>query len=170
MFGSNGYRKQLRGMKVQMRLGPNAAVRAGDRSAGFTLVELTIVILILAILAALVIPQFSSASDESRDNSLKMNLYRIRQQLEVYRQQHNGNWPSQANFVEQMTMASNADGQTAEPGTAGYPYGPYIREIPVNPWTNTATTGSGDIGTSDWYYNESTGEFRPNNSEDAAGL
>jgi len=30
-------------------------------------------------------------------------------------------------------MASTPDGATAEPGTRGYGYGPYLREVPDNP-------------------------------------
>ena len=50
---------------------------------GFTLVEILIVVIILGILAAIVIPQFSQASTEARVSSLKTNLQTIRSQLEL---------------------------------------------------------------------------------------
>lgn len=129
---------------------------------GFTLVEVLIVVVILAILAAIVLPQFTSATEQTRDNSLRMDLYRIRQQLEVYREQHNGQYPT--DFVTQMSRATNAAGDDADQGTAGYPFGPYIHDVPKNPFTGHNDVGDGAVGSSDWYYAD--GDFRPNDSED----
>ena len=36
-------------------------------------------------------------------------------------------------FVEQMTLSTKAFRQTAAPNTPGFPYGPYLQEIPENP-------------------------------------
>jgi type II secretion system protein G len=131
---------------------------------GFTLVEILIVVVILGILAAIVVPQFVSAASESRDSSIKMDLHRIRQQLEVYRQQHNGDYPTLAEFPDQMTQYSAADGTTNAAAGPGFPNGPYIREIPANPRNQLRTVTNGAVGTSGWYYNEATGEFRANDS------
>ena len=65
----------------------------------FTLVELLIVVIILGILASVVIPQFSDASTDARMSSLATNLMTIRGQIDLYRLQHNGTYPAQANFV-----------------------------------------------------------------------
>jgi general secretion pathway protein G len=143
--------------------------RNADRSSArpdnhaFTLVEILIVVAILGILAAIVVPQFISAASAGRDNSLKMDLFRIRTQLEIYKEQH-GQYPVLANFEAQMTMASNAAGNTAAPWTIGYPLGPYIRAVPVNPNTLGNTVGAGAVGSSDWYYDDTTNEFHPNDS------
>lgn len=131
----------------------------------FTLVEILIVVAILGILAALVIPQFSSAAATTRESSIRMDLNRIRAQIEIYRQQHTSTPPSLANFADQMTRASNDAGQTAAVGTEGYRYGPYFMYVPINPSTNTRTVTDGAVGTSAWYYNETTGDFRANDSE-----
>src|SRR5204862_2599192 len=58
------------------------------RKTGFTLVEILIVVIILGILAAIVIPQFTSASQDARKNSLVSQLQTIKAQLELSRLQH----------------------------------------------------------------------------------
>ena len=135
------------------------------RRDAFTLVEILIVVVILGILAAIVVPQFTSAASESRENSMRMTIHRMRIQLELYKEHHNNSYPSLAAFADQMTQASNTAGVTAAPGTAGFPWGPYIREMPPNPNTGGSTLGDGAVGTSDWYYNEETGEFAGNDSD-----
>lgn len=147
---------------VQRIAGLSTAARSLRR--GFTLVEILIVVVILAILAALVVPQFSSAANEARENSLKTDLYRIRQQVEVYKQQHNGDWPALAKFAAQLTQTSRGDGTTSANSSAGYKYGPYLQQIPVNPFTGNNVVKDGDVGTSDWYYDQTTGVFRANDS------
>ncbi|MCE9591179.1 MAG: prepilin-type N-terminal cleavage/methylation domain-containing protein [Planctomycetes bacterium] len=134
------------------------------RATGFTLIEILIVVVILGILAAIVVPQFVSASDSARENSVKMDLNRIRTQLEVYRNQHNGAYPTLSDFVDQMTLASDATGATAAVGTSGYQFGPYLMEMPNNPRIGTATISNGAVGSSAWYYDDTTGDFRANDS------
>ncbi len=145
------------------RHGQHAHLRRRDHGA-FTLVEVLIVILILAVLAAIVVPQFTSAAANARDSSLKMDLMRVRTQLQIYQAQHRGSWPTLANFVAQMTQASDATGATAAPGTDGYPYGPYLLAIPVNPLLPSDVVSNGAVGSSGWYYDEATGEFLANDS------
>ena len=131
-------------------------------SAGFTLVEVLIVVVILGILAAIVVPQFTSAAEATREGSTQMDLNRIRTQIEIYRAQHNDTPPTLASFEDQMTQASDKLGNTASPGTSGYDFGPYIRAVPINKFTGANTVGNGGAGSSDWYYDESTGDFRAN--------
>src|SRR5256885_1739083 len=61
---------------------------------GFTLVEILIVVIILGILAAIVIPQFTNASQDARKNSLTSQLQTMRSQIELYKLQHLDNLPS----------------------------------------------------------------------------
>src|SRR5450759_1499239 len=56
--------------------------------AGFTLVELLIVVIILAILAAIVIPQFSSSTKDAQESALDANLSALRSAIELYKVQH----------------------------------------------------------------------------------
>src|ERR1043165_2695878 len=56
--------------------------------SGFTLVEILIVVIILGILAAIVIPQFTNASQDARKSSLVSQLQTLRSQSELYKLQH----------------------------------------------------------------------------------
>ena len=47
-------------------------------STGFTLVELSVVAVVLAILAAVIVPVFSSSSNEAKDVAVRADLSRIR--------------------------------------------------------------------------------------------
>ena len=70
------------------------------REQGFTLVEILIVVVILGILAAIVIPQFTNASETARASSLNTQLQSIRSQLELYQLQHNGEYPPEATLFK----------------------------------------------------------------------
>ncbi|MGI9288711.1 MAG: type IV pilin protein, partial [Pseudomonadales bacterium] len=67
---------------------------------GFTLVELLIVVIILAILAAIVVPQFASTTRDANISALDSNLANIRSVIDLYAQQHNGARPAQAAVTE----------------------------------------------------------------------
>ena len=91
---------------------------------GFTLVELLIVIMILGILAALIIPQFSSASADTKRSSLAASLNSLRGQIELYMLQH-GETPPALTGTDwtPLTAQSTFRGQTV---------GPYLTNAPVN--------------------------------------
>lgn len=141
--------------------------------SGFTLVEILIVVIILGILAAIVIPEFSDASTQAKESSLKSNLQAMRSQIELYKIQHNDNAPAFTTFVAQMTETSNVAGETSgsklRDGT--YPLGPYLQQMPVNPFNNDATldnsTVAGD-GIGGWEYDELTGAIHADDDVDAA--
>ena len=131
--------------------------------AGFTLVELLIVVIILAVLAAIIVPQFSSATIDAKEAALDANLARMRSAIELFQAQHNGKYPgwvatnaggcptgatagsatapgAQA-FMDHMLMYSNAEGATCTVGDATFKYGPYLRKgIP-----HDSITGKGSL-------------------------
>ncbi|MCR9215666.1 MAG: prepilin-type N-terminal cleavage/methylation domain-containing protein [bacterium] len=65
------------------------------RSPGFTLVEILIVVVILGILAAIVVPQFTSASESARQASFITNVKSFANATELYRV-HYGTYPEDA--------------------------------------------------------------------------
>jgi len=124
---------------------------------GFTLIELLIVVIIIAILAAIAIPQFSNTSGDAQESASIANLTTMRSAIELYRVQHNGAYPSKAptgtapacpntgggstaadnatTFSDQLTKFSNVNGHTCATAAAGYSFGPYLRAIPSEPIT-----------------------------------
>ena len=127
------------------------------QQSGFTLVELLIVAIILAILAAIIIPQFASTTTDAQESALRANLSGLRSATDLYRQQHNGVYPgenlasggtcsgtagtggarTQQAIEDQLTRYSNLAGQTCSLPEAGFAFGPYIQEdvLPTNPIT-----------------------------------
>ncbi|MFW2374801.1 MAG: type IV pilin protein [Gammaproteobacteria bacterium] len=129
---------------------------------GFTLVELLIVVIILAILAAIVVPQFASSTDDAKISALDSTLANMRSVIDLYYQQH-GTYPSataatgaacpgggtagtgaintpQA-FMDQMTRYTNVAGQSCTTKDAVFKYGPYLKKdtLPNNPISDIGT-------------------------------
>ncbi len=122
----------------------------------FTLVELLIVVIILGILAAVVVPQFSDASSDAQLSSLTTNLQTIRGQIELYKIQHNSTYPKMAKFTAQMTEGTDVAGD------GGTDFGPYLQTIPNNPFNNLNDLAATLTGLTGWMYDEDSGEFRAN--------
>jgi general secretion pathway protein G len=103
------------------------------RNQGFTLVEILIVVIILGILAAIVIPQFTEASNDARTSALSSDLQTVRSQLELYKVQHLEAYPGMTTgsfvateFVNQLTSRTNQAGAVGTDPNS-YPLGPYLR-------------------------------------------
>jgi general secretion pathway protein G len=118
---------------------------------GFTLVEILIVVIILGILAAIVVPQFSEASRDAKLSNLTTNLQSIRAQLELYRLHHNGLYPP--DIVTGLTNKSGQDGVIDNVAGA---YGPYMQQFPSNPFIDGV--GANTIGVG-WTYDSASGAF-----------
>src|SRR5712671_4886536 len=126
-----------------------------NRKSGFTLVEILIVVIILGILAAIVIPQFTSASTDARKASLVSQLQTLRSQIQLFKLQHNDVLPDLvANQWAQMTSKTNLLGVVDT--TATGLYGPYLESQPINPLNgnNTVALAAGTgVG---WIYSNVT--------------
>jgi general secretion pathway protein G len=139
------------------------------RRKAFTLVELLIVVIILGLLAAIVVPQFSEATTDTNISSLRTNLSTIRGQLELYRLQHNNVYPTDAtSFANQMTKKTDLDGTV---NAATGKYGPYLQTIPANPINNSneVTNSTADTAKG-WYYDGATGTFKANDGKTFNGV
>lgn len=119
-----------------------SAVRAGSRLAvgrrGFTIIEMLMVIVALAIMAGVVIPQVSGAVEDAKHGTMLANLHEVTNAIERYRMDHAGLTPDQVTDrrLVQLTSRTNVEGQV---GTGpGFIYGPYLSEMPVNPLSETA--------------------------------
>ena len=137
-----------------------------QRKTGFTLVEILIVVVILGILAAVVIPQFTNASEDARSSSLLTQLQTLRSQLELYQVQHNGDYPTlaqlQANWTV-MTDQTDSSGVTPPPAGTANPLGPYLQQPPSNAFEDGSTTVIGLGGAAagiGWEYDATTGAIR----------
>ncbi len=123
---------------------------------GFTLVEILIVVVILGILAAVVIPQFTSASESAKGSSLVTQLQTIRGQLELGQSQHNGTYPTVAELNagaagSWAALISKTNGGSYTVVADGA-YGPYLQQAPTNSFTGGAVVADDNSG--DWFYND----------------
>ncbi len=144
-------------------LAPSTIARRIQR--GFTLVELLIVVIILAVLSSIVIPQFSSSTTEAKEAALTANLTVMRSAIELYKAQHGGKNPgeelatktdcgtnlsfsgdaianSDAAMIRQLTGYTNLAGLACEQQAVGASFGKSaVHEIGVSGWTLKQTRG-----------------------------
>ena len=115
---------------------------ARTRKTGFTLVEILIVVIILGILAAIVIPQFTNASQDARESSLLSQLQTLRSQIELYKLQHRDQLPDLVTNWNPLTTKTNAAGGAAvDPNDT---FGPYMQSAPTNPVNTASNVTNGD--------------------------
>jgi prepilin-type N-terminal cleavage/methylation domain-containing protein len=142
-----------------------------QRRAGFTLVEVLIVVVIMAVLAATIIPQFADSTKDAKTSGLKFNLHTLRSQIQMYKSQHDGKLPT-GTLVELISKTDSSG--TVGTGATNI-YGPYMMEIPDNPYSSKATVKvittspavAGDVTASNgggWLYNATTGEIWADNA------
>ncbi len=154
------------------------------RNEGFTLIELLMVVIILGILAAVVIPQFSGSSEDAKVSALKSYLSSIRGAIEIYQVQHGGAYPTAGDpnkIGTQLTQYTDPNGAPSITKDPTHKYGPYLKQgLPKNPFVQDAAlanqiyiaTGITTIGTvragvigsagQGWIYVPATGEFIAN--------
>ena len=142
---------------------------------GFTLVEVLIVVMVFAIMAATVLPQFTAANDEALEAALRQDLKLLRSQIELYKFQHNGNYPGKGSihpedFLNALLLSSDADGATGPINSK--PFGPYfLGQLPPNPFTGGTRVRivddvAAEVPDNDpvegWIYNPVTGKIKAN--------
>jgi len=134
---------------------------------GFTLVEILIVVAVLGIIAAMVVPQFSNSSTQVKNSALSTDLRKVRTQIELYKFHHKNMLPASSgetndDFKQRMTEKTDAD------GNSGTDYGPYMREIPMNPFNDLKTVRidgpAAGANTEGWRFDSSSGDFQADDS------
>ncbi len=128
-------------------------IQSLKNQAGFTLIEMLVVVIILGILAMIIVPQISVSTDDARLNSLQTNLNSLRSAIEVYAAQHANRYPgtyseadgttavadnaaAKAALLAQLTQFTDVNGMVSGTKTATFKYGPYLKTgtLPLNPF------------------------------------
>ena len=138
------------------------------RTCGFTLLEMTIVVAILGLVAAVAIPQLTANRQEDRADSLVDRLASLRQSIDQYWVEHDGYpGPTPVDFTRQLLGQTDRSGRCGQ-GEA-FALGPYLAgELPSNPITESREVSIVDAmpdaprGDSAWIYCNVTGEIRSN--------
>lgn len=100
-----------------------------NRQSGFTLVEILIVVVILGILAAIVVPQFTNASNEAIKGALQTQLQTINSQVELFRVRNQGAYPD-------FSVATDG-------GWTDLLNNEYLKEVPLNGYTGESAITDG---------------------------
>lgn len=140
------------------------------RNKAFTLVEILIVVVILGILAAIVVPQFASATKDAQAGNLKAQIKQIQNQLELGKARPSAFWA--AGSYPDLTTGGDWVNFISEG---------YIRALPKNPFNGMTTisevatvpdpvtgawAGTANFG---WLYNPATGDFTACYFDEVAG-
>ncbi len=111
----------------------------------FTLVEILIVVVILGILAAIVIPQFTRASEDAQVSNVESQLQTIRSQIELFRVRNNGQAPA-LGTLGATGWGDPAGAAAADRGLLGEEF---LRTPPINPRTGTSNIVAGVLADSE---------------------
>lgn len=163
--------------------------------AGFTLIEILIVIIVLGILAMVIVPQITVSTSDAKLSTLQTDLSAIRSTIETYYAQHGNTYPgqtssaagtevttaadAQTSMVAQLNKYTNDSGQVSSVKNSTFPYGPYIKgpSLPANPFSLTkgvvcsetasidAARAAVSTGTAGWKYHFKTGVFYANDAD-----
>ena len=148
----------------------------------FSLIEIIIVVTILGVLSALVIPSFQGHIAKAKEATAKDDLQVIRNQIELYKIQHDGVPPGYINGAgaAEALLALQFTATTSETGAVStstipagiYVNGPYIKKLPLNPFNKLSTityvasatdfSTAADGTSSGWLYKKETAEFKIN--------
>jgi len=99
-----------------------------QRSRGFTLIEIMVVVVIMGILAALVVPKLMGRTDDARIAAAKQDISTIMQALKLYRLD-NQRYPSTEQGLQALIVKPTS-------GPAANGWKGYIDKLPKDPWGN----------------------------------
>lgn len=99
--------------------------RQGKRQAGFTLIEIMVVVVILGILAAMVVPKVLDRPDQARATAARQDIAGLMQALKLYRLDQ-GRYPNQNQGLKALVEKPASAGQDSGRG--------YLERLPNDPW------------------------------------
>ncbi len=112
-----------------------------DSETGLTLVEMIVVLAIIALVAALIVPNVIGRPDQARVTVAKADLKTISSALKVYRLD-NGAYPT-----SEQGLTALAAKTSVAPVPANWPEDGYLAEVPKDPWNRPYIYKSpGDAG------------------------
>lgn len=103
---------------------------AADNEAGLTLVEMIVVLAIIALVAALIVPNVIGRPDEARVTVANTDIRTISAALRMYRLD-NGDYPT-----TEQGLAALASKPTAPPVPRAWSAEGYLPQVPADPWGN----------------------------------
>lgn len=116
-------------------------MRTAVKQAGFSLIELVVVIVILGILASLVAPQIMGNVDKALTQQAKTDMKSIETALKLYKLD-NFSYPSTEQGLQALVEKS-----TIAPEPRNFKKGGYLDRLPKDPWGRDYTYLSpGDHG------------------------
>lgn len=124
----------------------NSLSRTQKPRAGFTLLEVMVVIVILGVLASLVVPNLLGNKEKADRQKAISDIVALENALDMYRLD-NGRYPTTEQGLEALIQqpANMADSRN-------YRTGGYIKRLPKDPWGNDYQYLSpGEKGLSDVY-------------------
>lgn len=96
------------------------------RRGGFTLVEMLLVLVILAVLAAVVVPRFAGRGKQAKVTAAEAEISALETALDAF-EIDNGYFPKSGDLEALVTQPNNTPDWK----------GPYIRrDVPKDPWNN----------------------------------
>lgn len=111
------------------------------QDAGVTLIEMMVVLVIIALVAAIIVPNVIGRPDEARVTVAQSDIRAVGSALELYRLD-NQNYPTTTQGLEAL-----AQRPTSPPEPRNWIEGGYLSAVPMDPWGNAYLYRSpGDTG------------------------
>ena len=114
---------------------------------GFTLVEVLVVVVVIAILAAVVLPKFVNSGLRSKESALRSDLKLSRNAVEMFHNDCDA-WPNSLADLAVTTAPANGvdDSGNSKAIIAANWKGPYVAAVEVDPVSGNALTYSKTAG------------------------
>ncbi|WP_411711067.1 type II secretion system major pseudopilin GspG [Marinobacter sp. R17] len=101
-----------------------------NRNAGFTLIEIMVVMVILGLLVAIVAPNILGRSDQARVTVAQTQMSNIANALDLYRLD-NGSYPSTQQGLQALVSKPSGSPEPKNWNPDGY-----LKNVPQDPWDN----------------------------------